>query len=66
MILPDGEGGYNCVDSRVVRVERNGEILELKAPTKESRAFNRMIQNLFSIGLGILILLLAFWILIAW
>ena len=66
VILPDGEGGYNCVDSRVVRVERNGEILELKAPTKESRAFNRMIQNLFSIGLGILILLLAFWILIAW
>ena len=66
VILPDGEGGYNRVDSRVVRVERNGEILELKAPTKESRAFNRMIQNLFSIGLGILILLLAFWILIAW
>ena len=66
VILPDGEGGYNCVDSRVVRVERNGEILELKAPTKESRAFNRMIQNLFSIGVGILILLLAFWILIAW
>ena len=66
VILPDGEGGYNCVDSRVVRVERNGEILELRAPTKESRAFNRMIQSLFSIGLGILILLLAFWILIAW
>ena len=66
VILPDGDGGYQRIDSRVVHVERNGEILELKAPTKESRAFNRMIQNVFSIGLGILILILAFWILIAW
>ena len=66
VILPDGEGGYTRVDSRVVHVERDGEILQLKAPTKESRAFNRMVQNVFSIGLGILILVLAFWILIYW
>lgn len=63
VILPDGDGGYKRVDSRVVHVQREGEKIQLYASSKDQKERRRWIQNVLAIIFGIIILALAFAIL---
>lgn len=60
VILPDGKGGFQKVDSRVVHVERDGAKLQLYSAPKKKKERNRLVQNIIAILIGIGVLTAAF------
>lgn len=66
IILPDGEGGFQRIDSRVVHVERDGKKVQLYSAPKEKKEHRRFVQNIMAILIGIVILAATFYLLINW
>ncbi len=66
VILPDGEGGFQRIDSRVVHVERDGKKVQLYSAPKEKKERKRFLQNILAIGIGIALLAIAFYLLLNW
>ncbi len=63
VVLPDGKGGMQQVDNRVVRVEHGGEKVSLVTMTQKEKSRRRLIQNIIAIVIGIIVLGVAFWLL---
>ena len=66
VILPDGDGGFQRIDSRVVHVERDGKKLQLYSAPKEKKERRRFLQNILAILIGIIVLAAAFYLLLNW
>lgn len=66
IILPDGEGGFQRIDSRVVHVERDGKKVQLYSAPKEKKERRRFLQNILAILIGIIVLAAAFYLLLNW
>ena len=64
VIIPDGTGGTRQISQRVLHIEHNGRQVTLLASTPAERKRMRLLTNFFSIVVGILILVLAYWLLI--
>jgi DNA-directed RNA polymerase subunit RPC12/RpoP len=60
VFLPDGKGGTQQVDQRLVRVEHEGEQVSLVAMTEKEKRRRRLIQNIVAIVIGIIIMAIAF------
>ena len=60
VFLPDGKGGTQQVDQRLVRVEHEGEQVSLVAMTENEKRRRRLIQNIVAIVIGIIIMAIAF------
>jgi hypothetical protein len=60
VFLPDGKGGTKQFDRRLMRVEHDGEKVELVAMTEKQRQRRRLIQNIIAVIIGIIILTIAF------
>lgn len=66
IILPDGEGGFQRVDSRIVHVQRDGQKMQLYSAPKEKKEQKRFWQNIIAITIGIALLAIAFYLLLNW
>lgn len=66
VILPDGDGGFQRIDSRVVHVHRDGKKVQLYSAPKEKKERRRFLQNILAILIGILVLAVAFYLLLKW
>ncbi len=64
VVLPDGKGGIAQLDSRVLRVEHEGEKVALRMLTTEEKKRRRLIQNIVAILIGIAVIAIAFSILL--
>ncbi len=64
VVLPDGKGGIAQLDSRVLRVEHEGEKVALRMLTAEEKKRRRLIQNIVAILIGIAVIAIAFSILL--
>jgi hypothetical protein len=62
--LPDGAGGFQRVDSRVIRIRHGGQSVALIAPNTRQRLRRRRRQNAVAIITGVIILLIVFWLLL--
>ena len=60
ILLPDGDGGVQQIDQRIVTIEHAGEKVSLVALTPQQRNRRRMIANTIAILLGIATLAIAF------
>ena len=63
VVLPDGKGGLQQVDNRMIRVRIGGEEVHLKTSTDEEKARRRLISNLTTISMLMLILVIVFFLL---
>ena len=63
VLLPDGQGGMQQLDRRVVQVEHDGQKIPLVALTDRQKIQRRLIIHSTGVGLSIIILILAFWLL---
>ena len=63
VLLPDGKGGTQQVDQRVMRVEHEGEQVALVAMSQKEKQRRRLIQNIIAVVIGIIIMAIAFSIL---
>lgn len=63
VILPDGQGGMAQVDNRVLRVKHGQREVSLVSMTPKEKARKRLIQNIITIAIGIVVLAIAFAIL---
>ncbi len=63
VLLPDGAGGNQPFDQRILRVEHQGEKVSLVALTPKQRMRRRVISNLVAILIGIIIIAIAFTVL---
>lgn len=61
--LPDAEGGTRQFDQRVLHVDHEGQKVSLIAQSPEEQRKRRLISNIISICIGILVLGLVFWLL---
>ncbi len=62
--LPDGKGGTQQIDQRILRVDHGGEKIALIALSPQQKLRRRIISNFIAIIVGIAILALAFRLLI--
>ncbi len=62
--LPDGKGGTQQIDQRILRVDHGGEKIALIALSPQQKLRRRIISNFIAIIVGIAILALAFRMLI--
>jgi hypothetical protein len=62
VLLPDGEGGVIPVDDRVVRIMHRGKVIELWRLPEETRRFRQSISNVVFVLIGLIFLLLLFWL----
>ncbi len=60
VFLPDGEGGIQQVDQRVLRVQHDGQDVHLVSMSAEDRSRRRAFRNTMMIVIGIIILVIAF------
>ena len=62
VLIPDGRGGMQSVDERIVKIEHKGEIIELIALPEHERQKRQRIINFVSIAIGVLFFVLFFWL----
>lgn len=63
VLIPDGRGGMQRVDERIVKIEHKGEMIELIALPENERRKRQRITNFVSILIGVLFFVFFFWLL---
>lgn len=62
VLIPDGRGGMQSVDELIVKVEHQGEMIELVALPAHERRRRQRIVNFVSVVIGALFMLIFFWL----
>ncbi len=62
VLLPDGKGGVTSVSKNIVKIEHQGQTIELIALSPEEKRKRQFWINLVSILLGVCLVVLFFWL----
>lgn len=62
ILLPDGSGGVTSVQQNIVKIQHKGKTIELVALSPDEKRKRQLWINTASIGLGILLMVLFFWL----